>query len=110
MTAELSGVSRATLSACYVGPAGPVTRNVPIATYPVSCRRGRSLVVRGNSPIKSRTTNRQGRHLSTRHIPEIVTEHGVETPDRGLIKLAPGRLKASTLNRHMQRLSFDLAG
>lgn len=59
--------------------------------------------------MKARTTNRQGRRLSTNRILQIVTEHGVETPDRGLVKLPPGRLIASTLNRHMRRLGYDTA-
>jgi hypothetical protein len=35
-----------------------------------------------------------------------LVEHGVETPD-GLQKLTPGRLTASTINRHMRRLGYD---
>jgi hypothetical protein len=35
-----------------------------------------------------------------------LVEHGVETPD-GLQKLAPGRLTASTINRHMRRVGYD---
>ena len=57
--------------------------------------------------MKSRTTNRQGRRLSTKRILEIVTEHCVETPDRGLVKLPSGRLAASTLNRHMRQRGYD---
>lgn len=57
--------------------------------------------------MKSRTTNRQGRRLSTKRILEIVTEHGVETPDRGLVKLPPDRLAASALNRHMRQRGYD---
>src|SRR3546814_16920707 len=48
-----------------------------------------------------------GRRLSTKRILEIVTEHGVETPDRGLVKLPAGRLAASTLNRHMRQRGYD---
>lgn len=108
-TAELYGVSRATLYRLLREPRRPrdahradrgVPRIMPAEEVEWWCE-----VV---AAIKSRTTNKQGRRLSTRRILEIVTEHGVETPDRGLVKLAPGRLTASTLNRHMQRLGFDV--
>ncbi|TNL02706.1 IS481 family transposase [Kosakonia cowanii] len=56
--------------------------------------------------LKVRTTNKKGRCLSNARILELLTEHGVETPD-GLEKLIPGRLTASTLNRHMRRLGYD---
>lgn len=60
-------------------------------------------------PMKARTINRQSRRLSTNRILQIVTEHGVETPDCGLVKLTPGRLTASTLNRHLRRLGYGTA-
>ncbi len=53
------------------------------------------MVVRGGRGDESGTTNRHGRRQSINRILQIVTEHGVETPDRGLVKLAPGRLTAS---------------
>lgn len=56
--------------------------------------------------LKIRTTNKKGRCLSNARILELLVEHGVETPD-GLEKLTPGRLTASTLNRHMRRLGYD---
>ena len=56
--------------------------------------------------MKVRTTNRKGRHLSTVRILQLLVDHGVETPD-GLQKLTPGRLTASTINRHMRRLGYD---
>ncbi len=56
--------------------------------------------------MKVRTTNRKGRHLSTVRILQLLVGHGVETPD-GLQKLPPGRLTASTINRHMRRLGYD---
>ncbi len=40
------------------------------------------------------------------HTLQLLVEHGVETPD-GFQKLAPGRLTASTVNRHLRRLGFD---
>lgn len=56
--------------------------------------------------LKLRTTNKKGRCLSNARILELLVEHGVETPN-GLEKLMPGRLTASTLNRHIRRLGYD---
>jgi hypothetical protein len=56
--------------------------------------------------MKVRTTNKKGRHLSTVRTLQLLTEHGVDTPD-GFQKLAPGRLTASTINRHLKRLGYD---
>ena len=109
-TADIYGVSRATLYRLLRGERRPkdahrADRGIPriMATDEIEwwCE-----VV---AAMKARTTNRQGRRLSTNRILQIVTEHGVETPDRGLVKLAPGRLSASTLNRHMRRLGYDAA-
>jgi hypothetical protein len=58
--------------------------------------------------MKIRTTNRKGRHLSTVRVLELLEQHGVETPD-GFVKLAPGHITASTLNRHLRRLGYDHA-
>ncbi len=109
-TADLYGISRATLYRLLRGERRPkdahradrgLSRVMPVSEIEWWCE-----VV---AAMKSRTTNRQGRRLSTRRILEIVTEHGVETPDRGLVKLPAGRLVASTLNRHMRQLGFDAA-
>jgi hypothetical protein len=56
--------------------------------------------------MKVRTTNRKGRHLSTVRTLQLLIEYGVDTPD-GFQKLDPGTLTASTLNRHLRRLSYD---
>jgi hypothetical protein len=56
--------------------------------------------------MKLRTTNRKGRHLSTVRVLELLEKHGVDTPD-GFVKLDKGRLTASTLNRHLNRLGYD---
>ena len=37
---------------------------------------------------------------------QLLVEHGVDTPD-GFQKLAPGKLTASTVNRHLRRLGYD---
>ncbi len=56
--------------------------------------------------MKIRTTNKQGHHLSTVRTLQLLVEHGVDTPD-GFQKLAPGKLTASTVNRHLRRLGYD---
>jgi hypothetical protein len=56
--------------------------------------------------MKIRTTNRKGRHLSTVRVLELLEKHGVDTPD-GFVKLDKGRITASTLNRHLNRLGYD---
>jgi hypothetical protein len=56
--------------------------------------------------MKIRTTNRQGRHLSTVRVLELLEKHGVATPN-GFVKLEKGRITASTLNRHLSRLGYD---
>jgi hypothetical protein len=56
--------------------------------------------------MKVRTTNNKGRHLSTVRTLQLLVEHGVDTPD-GFQKLAPGKLTASTVNRHLRRLGYD---
>ena len=107
-TAGLYGVSLATLYRLLRGERRPkdahrADRGVP-RVMPADEVEWWCEVV---AAMKRRTTNRQGRRLSTSRVLEIVTEHGVETPDRGLVKLAPGKLTASTLNRHMRRLGYD---
>jgi hypothetical protein len=56
--------------------------------------------------MKIRTTNRKGRHLSTIRVLELLEKHGVDTPN-GFVKLEKGRITASTLNRHLNRLGYD---
>lgn len=56
--------------------------------------------------MKIRTTNKKGRHLSTVRVLELLEQHGVDTPD-GFFKLDKGRITASTLNRHLNRLGYD---
>lgn len=106
-TGTLYGVSRATLYRLLRGGAHP--------RHAHRADRGRPRVLSGAevegwceiiAAMKVRTTNRKGRHLSTVRILELLEKHGVETPD-GLQKLPPGKLTASTINRHMRRLGYD---
>ena len=106
-TAELYAVSRATLYRLLRGErrardAQRGDRGTPRVMPASEIERWCEII----AAMKVRTTNRKGRHLSTVRILQLLIEHGVETPD-GLQKLAPGRLTASTVNRHMHRLGYD---
>ncbi len=56
--------------------------------------------------VKVRTCNKKGRCLSTGETIRLLEEFGVETPD-GLVKVDPGVLKRSTVNRYLLRWSYD---
>lgn len=55
--------------------------------------------------LQLRTTNKKGRHLSTRECIRLLQESGVDTPD-GLIKVPVGQLKVSTVNRYLKRFGY----
>ena len=106
-TAELYGVSRATLYRLLRGERRPRDtqrgdRGTPRVMPAAEIERWCEII----AAMKVRTTNRKGRHLSTVRILQLLVGHGVETPD-GLQRLPPGRLTASTINRHMRRLGYD---
>ena len=56
--------------------------------------------------MKLRTTNKQGRHLSTRRAIELIETFGVETP-QGLIRAPKGRLRRTTVNDYLNRWHLD---
>jgi hypothetical protein len=106
-TAELYAVSRATLYRLLRGDRRPKDahravrgrpRSMPAPELESWCE-----IV---AAMKVRTTNKKGRHLSTVRILQLLVEHGIDTPD-GFRKLSPGRLTASTVNRHLRRLGYD---
>lgn len=106
-TAGLYAVSRATLYRLLRGECRPKDahradrgrpRSMPAPEIECWCE-----IV---AAMKVRTTNKKGRHLSTVRTLQLLVEYGVDTPD-GFQKLAPGRLTASTVNRHLRRLGFD---
>lgn len=106
-TAEIYAVSRATLYRLLRGERRPrdarrADRGRPRLMPASEIERWCEIV----AAMKLRTLNRKGRHLSTVRILDLLTRHGVETPD-GLEKLQPDRLTASTLNRHLRRLGYD---
>jgi hypothetical protein len=108
-TAQLYAVSRATLYRLLGGDRRPkdahrADRGCPRLMPAPEIERWCEIV----AAMKVRTTNRKGRHLSTVRILQLLVEYGVDTPD-GFQKLAPGKLTASTLNRHLRRLGYDHA-
>jgi hypothetical protein len=56
--------------------------------------------------LKLRTSNKKGRHVSTARAIELMTQHGVETPE-GLVKLAPGALTRPTADRYLRGWGYD---
>lgn len=56
--------------------------------------------------LKLRTTNKQGRHLSTRRAIELMEDFGVETA-HGLVKAPKGLLRRPTVNRYLSLLRLD---
>ena len=103
-TAQLYAVSRATLYRLLRGERRPkdahrADRGRPRAMPATEIERWCEIV----AAMKVRTTNKKGRHLSTVRTLQLLVEHGVDTPD-GFQKLAPGKLTASTVNRHLRRL------
>lgn len=106
-TASLYAVSRSTLYRLLRGErrakdAHRSDRGQPRVMSAAEIERWCEIV----AALKVRTTNKKGRCLSNARILELLVEHGVQTP-QGLEKLAPGRLVASTLNRHLRRLGYD---
>lgn len=56
--------------------------------------------------LKIRTTNKQGRHISTVRAIDALEDTGIETPE-GLIKPGRGLLNKTTVNRYLKQWGFD---
>lgn len=56
--------------------------------------------------LKLRTTNKQGRHLSTGRAIELMEDCGVET-EQGLVKVPKGLLRRPTINRYLSVLRLN---
>ena len=56
--------------------------------------------------LKLRTTNKKGRHLSTRRAIELMEKYGLETP-QGLILIPKGLLSVSTVNYYLNCWKLD---
>jgi hypothetical protein len=58
--------------------------------------------------LKVRTRNKNGRHISTVRALEILEKYGIETP-QGLVKVEPGLLSRSLVNRYLKIFGYDEA-
>ncbi len=58
--------------------------------------------------LKLRTTNKAGRHLSTKRAIELLEEYGVDT-GQGLVRAPQGVLTRSTVNEYLTRWHLDQA-
>ncbi len=58
--------------------------------------------------LKVRTRNKNGRHISTVRSLEILEKYGIETP-QGLVKVEPGLLNRSLINRYLKIFGYDEA-
>ena len=56
--------------------------------------------------LKVRTSNGQGRHLSTVQAIRLLEEHGINT-DEGHLVAPPGLLKKTTVNRYLAQWGYD---
>lgn len=56
--------------------------------------------------LKLRTTNKQGRHLSTRRAIELLEQQGIETP-QGLVRAPAGRLRKTTVDVYLRQFHLD---
>ncbi len=56
--------------------------------------------------LKIRTSNNQGRHLSTVQAIRLLEEHGINTDD-GYLQAPPGLLKKTTVNRYLKQWGYD---
>ncbi len=56
--------------------------------------------------LKIRTSNGQGRHLSTVQAIRLLEEHGINT-DNGHLQAPPGLLKKTTINRYLSQWGYD---
>ncbi len=56
--------------------------------------------------LKVRTSNNQGRHLSTVQAIRLLEKHGINTDD-GHLQAPPGLLKKTTVNRYLKQWGYD---
>jgi len=56
--------------------------------------------------VKVRTSNGQGRHLSTVQAIRLLEEHGINTED-GHLQVPSGLLKKTTVNRYLKQWGYD---
>lgn len=56
--------------------------------------------------VKLRTTNKSGRHVSTKRTIQLLEDHGIETP-QGLVQAPKGLLHKSTVDAYLSQLCLD---
>ena len=56
--------------------------------------------------LKLRTTNKQGRHLSTQRAIQLLEQHGVETP-HGIVRPPQGILHKTTIDAYLRQWHLD---
>jgi hypothetical protein len=56
--------------------------------------------------LKLRTTNKQGRHLSTQRAIHLLEQYGVETP-RGIVRSPQGMLHKTTIDAYLRQWHLD---
>ena len=106
-TAELYGVSKVTIYRAlkeYVTPKS-VRRNdygKPRVMSEQTLLRYCEVI----AALKVRTSNKQGRHLSTSQAIRLLEEHGINTDD-GHLKAPTGLLKKTTVNRYLKQWGYD---
>jgi hypothetical protein len=107
--ASLYGVSRATLYRQLQRHARPkpirrVDRGKPRKLKASELGRYCEII----AALKLRTSNKKGHHLSTNRAIELLAGEGVETPE-GLVRVAPGLLTRTTVNRYLRDWGYDHA-
>jgi hypothetical protein len=105
--AELFGVSASTVYRALASVRQPkglrrADRGRPRATEEAQMNRYCTIV----AALKVRTTNGQGRKLSTARAIELLEDYGVQTPD-GLVRAPRGLLKRPTVDRWLQAWGYD---
>ncbi|MDE2988518.1 MAG: IS481 family transposase [Chloroflexota bacterium] len=105
--AELFGVSASTVYRALASVHRPkdlrrADRGRPRATDAAQMNRYCTIV----AALKVRTTNGQGRKLSTARAIELLEDYGVQTPE-GLVQAPKGLLKRPTVDRWLQAWGYD---
>ena len=108
-TAELFGVSRATVYRALAGQLRPrglrrADRGEPRKLPRAELERYCELV----AALKLRTSNLKGRRLSTGRCIALLEEYGVEAPE-GLVRAPKGVLHKATVNRYLLLWGYDHA-
>ena len=105
--AELFGVSASTVYRALASVHRPkdlrrADRGRPRTTDAAQMNRYCTIV----AALKVRTTNGQGRRLSTARAIELLEDYGVQTPE-GLVQAPKGLLKRPTVDRWLQAWGYD---